>query len=120
MYVICDTYIYRERERERERETETETEKLGSPKFDVSVGEVQSRSCLELQADIVAGTGFCSHNAQPVSANACQYPLPSDWEYAKYMTSLDHELKMIVVVPFHFSSFVRLGILLARARQLGW
>ena len=44
----------------------------------------------------------------------------SDWTAARFMPSLDHELKCIVAVVFHLPSLERLGSLQAQARRLGW
>ncbi len=44
----------------------------------------------------------------------------SDWQAARYMPALDHELKIIVAKPFLREQFVRLVTLQHRARTLGW
>ena len=43
-----------------------------------------------------------------------------DWGSARFMPSLDYELKAIVAVRFSKESFERLIVLQARARLLGW
>ena len=43
-----------------------------------------------------------------------------DSDNARFMPSLDHELKAIVAVRFNRESFERLAVLQARARLLGW
>ena len=45
---------------------------------------------------------------------------PADWQTARFMPALHHELKTIVAVPFQVESFQRIGLLQSRARQLGW
>jgi len=44
----------------------------------------------------------------------------ADWENARLMPHLDEEIKAITAVAFDRERFERLGVLQARARQLGW
>ena len=41
---------------------------------------------------------------------------PADWELAKFMPSIDNELKAIITKPFMLDSFVRLGTLQSQLR----
>ena len=43
-----------------------------------------------------------------------------DWDQARFMPALDHELKSIIAVPFDLSTYERLGSLQSQARRLGW
>ena len=43
---------------------------------------------------------------------------PSDWSSARFMPSIDTELRSIVVVPFKLDSYVRINTLRSRLRQL--
>ena len=43
-----------------------------------------------------------------------------DWISARYMPSLNHELKAVVAVPFNKLHYQRLGTIQARARHFGW
>ena len=44
---------------------------------------------------------------------------PAEWELAKFMPSIDNELKAIVTKPFMLDSFVRLGTLQSQLRLSG-
>ena len=46
--------------------------------------------------------------------------LPADWQQAKFMPALDHDLKIIVAVPFQRDSYIKLNTLQHTARSLGW
>ena len=48
-----------------------------------------------------------------VAANAI------DWQSARYMPSIDEDVRAIVAVPFVLECFVRLGSLQARLRHNG-
>jgi hypothetical protein len=48
----------------------------------------------------------------------CSSTVPTDWEHAKLMPSISTELRTIVAVPFALATYVRLGLLQARLRQL--
>ena len=43
-----------------------------------------------------------------------------DWDLARFMPCLSHDLKMIVATPFDRATFERLAVLQGRSRQLGW
>ncbi len=68
----------------------------------------------------------CRHgvlfSSMPEHGCKCLAPKSSDadWALAKFMPSLNEELKVITAVQFTRQTFVRLGILQARARNLGW
>ena len=42
------------------------------------------------------------------------------WNLAKFMPSLDYNLKTIVAVPFNASIYARLATLQAQARTMNW
>ena len=46
--------------------------------------------------------------------------LEADWEHAKFMPALDHDLKIIVAVPFQLDKYIKLATLQHTARNLGW
>ena len=46
--------------------------------------------------------------------------LPADWQQAQFMPALDHDLKIIVAVPFQRDSYIKLTTLQHTARSLGW
>ena len=46
--------------------------------------------------------------------------LEADWQFAKFMPTLDEELKCITAAPFDKDTFKRLAVLQAEARRLGW
>ena len=46
--------------------------------------------------------------------------IEADWEAARYMPALCHELRVIIAVPFNFQTRQRLGMLQAQERHLGW
>ena len=48
----------------------------------------------------------------------CASSVPSDWEHAKFMPSINTELRTIVAVPFTLATYVRLGLLQTQLRQL--
>ncbi len=58
----------------------------------------------------------------PVGGCKCMQAstVPEDRTLARYMPSLDHELKVVVAVPFNLMHYQRLGTIQARARRFGW
>ena len=66
------------------------------------------------------GILFARMPAQGCNCMRIESSSADDWEGARFMPSLSHDLKVIVAVPFEKSSFVRLACLQAKARQLGW
>ena len=45
---------------------------------------------------------------------------PQQWQHARWMPGLDHNLRAIVVKPFLLAEFRRIGELTAETRRLGW
>jgi hypothetical protein len=70
---------------------------------------------------------FCRHGvlftSLPEGGCKCM-PRPStneaDWQHARFMPALDHDLKIIVAVPFHRDTYIKLNTLQRTARNLGW
>ena len=44
----------------------------------------------------------------------------ADWQYAKFMSALDADLKSIVATAFDRNTYNRLSMLQAEARRLSW
>ena len=44
----------------------------------------------------------------------------ADWALARSMPSLNEDVKVLTAVPFNRENFIRLGLLHAKARSLGW
>ena len=68
----------------------------------------------------------CRHGVLFLSSppGGCKYMAPhsdtSDWDLARFMPRLSHDLKMIVATAFDRATFERLAVLQGRSRQLGW
>ena len=73
------------------------------------------------------GKPCCRHgilfDRMPAGGCKCMYITTSteeDWAHAKFMPHMNADLKIIVATRFDLSSYERLGVLQARARQFGW
>ena len=72
------------------------------------------------------GKPSCRHGVLfsllPVGGCRCMTPTAADtdWQGARFMPALNHDLKTIVAKKFRLDQFVRLSILQNQARALGW
>lgn len=72
-------------------------------------------------ADIHADMAYFLLTLHPEVVNTCRRQ-DNQWIFvnAVYMPGLNHDLKMIIAVPFQLASYIRLGTLQAQVRQQGW
>ena len=121
--------------------TKADAEKLG--KFLTRMRQKRRRLkvVFERHSDQVTSKGFavkraawrlqrrpsCRHGvlftSLPEGGCKCM-PRPSTdeaaWQHARFMPALDHDLKIIVAVPFQRDTYIKLDTLQRTARNLGW
>ena len=78
------------------------------------------RSAWRNNGKYVCRHGVMFASRQPLRCACLSKVDCSSWSKARFMPSLDHELKAIVARPFDLASFCRLGELHAEVRRLGW